>query len=178
MGLGKDANVAYIIDFGLSKEFQDHHTHQHIPLGRTHGLTRTPAFASIYSHLGFELGRHDSLESLGYVLIYLLCGSLPWQGLNFKCNDLICKSKQMISISELCNRLLVEPQTFLNYSCSLSFNDKPNYEYLCSLFNDMLSQAGVEGDFIFDWVSDGNEQQQGFSFDGLKHGNFSKPRTR
>lgn len=178
MGLGKDANVAYIIDFGLSKEFRDHRTRQHIPLGKTLGLTGTPAFASIHSHLGFELGRRDDLESLGYVLIYFLRGSLPWQGLNFKHNDHVCKSKQTISISELCKGLPVELQTFLNYSRSLSFNDKPNYEYLRGLFDDALSQAGVEGDFTFDRVGDGNEQQQEFSFDGLKHGNFSEPRTR
>ena len=153
-------------------------THQHIPLGKTLGLTGTPAFASIHSHLGFELRRRDDLKSLGYVLIYLLHGFLPWQGLNFKHNDLVCKSKHTISISELCKGLLVELQTFLNYSCSLSFNEKPNYEYLRSLFNDALSQAGVEGDFIFDRVGDGNEQQQEFSFNELKHDNFSESRTR
>jgi hypothetical protein len=112
------------------------------------------------------------MDSTDYIATYVL------HYVNFKRNDLVCKSKQTISISELCKGLPVELQTFLNYSRSLSFNDKPNYEYLRGLFDDALSQAGVEGDFIFDRVGDGNEQQQEFSFDGLKHGNFSEPCTR
>ena len=57
MGIGDDANVAYIIDFGLSKEFRDPRTHLHIPFDNTLGLTGTPTFASISSHLGLELRR-------------------------------------------------------------------------------------------------------------------------
>jgi hypothetical protein len=89
------------------------------------------------------------------------------------------ETPQHNGVAECMNcQLLVELQTFLNYSCSLSFNDKPNYEYLCGLFDDVLSQARVEGDFTFDRVGDSNEQQQEFSFDGLKHGNFSELHTR
>ena len=177
MGIGKHANVAYIIDFGLSKEFRDPRTHLHIPRGNTLGLTGTANFASIQSHLGLELGRRDDLESLAYILIYFLRGSLPWQGLAFKHRDLVAKSKQQNSTRELCNGLPEELHTFLDYSRSLSFNDKPNYDYLRGLFDNALLQAGLESDIAFDW-DDGIDERQGeLCYDGLEHSNSFERRA-
>ncbi len=84
MGVSKQANLVYLINFGLSKEFRDPKTHAHIPYKKDLGLTRTAIFASINSHLGLELGRQDDLESLAYILFYFLWGFLPWQGLGKK----------------------------------------------------------------------------------------------
>ena len=179
MGIGKHANVAHIIDFGLSKEFRDPRTRLHIPRGNALGLTGTATFASIHSHLGLELGRWDDLESLAYILIYFLRGSLPWRGLDLEGCDLVVESKQQTSTRDLCYGLPLELQTFLDYSRSLSFNDKPNYDYLRSLFNNLLLRAGLRSDMAFDWDgSDGGvDEQLGARrecFDGLKHNKSPK----
>ena len=88
----------YVIDFGLAKEYRTgkakkrtppHDSavavthvcaaHADIPYSTKNGFHGTPRYASIHAHQGVAPSRRDDLESLGYVLVYLLRGSLPWQ---------------------------------------------------------------------------------------------------
>jgi serine/threonine protein kinase len=151
VGVGKHSDVVYIIDFGLSRQFRHPDTYLHIPYNEAQGIVGTATFASINSHLGSELGRRDDLESLGYILIYFLRGSLPWQGLDLETRDLVAESKQTTSANVLCQGLPVQLRTFLEYSRSLSFTDKPNYNYLHNLFDASLSREGSGDDLVFDW---------------------------
>ena len=98
--------MVYIIDFGLAKRYQDPKTHQHIPYKNGKSLTGTARYASVNTHMGVEQSRRDDLECICYVILYLLRGTLPWQGLTAKNkNDKykkIMSSKLSVSTEVLC----------------------------------------------------------------------------
>ena len=81
MGLGENSSTVYIIDFGLVKSIIDQETGQHIRhiMSDKKKSFGTCHYASFFSHFGYELSRRDDLISLGYVIIYLAKGRLPWQ---------------------------------------------------------------------------------------------------
>ena len=142
MGLGKRANQVNIIDFGLAKKYRDPKTHIHIPYRENKNLTGTARYASINTHLGIEQSRRDDIESLGYVLLYFLRGSLPWQGLKAATKkqkyEKISEKKMSTPIESLCRGFPIEFNTYFQYCRSLRFDDKPDYSYLRKLFRDLF----------------------------------------
>ncbi|KAB1209351.1 Casein kinase I isoform delta-like [Morella rubra] len=156
MGLGRRANQVYVIDFGLAKKYRDNSTHQHIPYRENKNLTGTARYASMNTHLGIEQSRRDDLESLGYVLMYFLRGSLPWQGLKAGTKkqkyDKISEKKVSTSIEALCRGYPTEFASYFHYCRSLRFDDKPDYAYLKRIFRDLFIREGFQFDYVFDWT--------------------------
>ncbi|XP_041005889.1 casein kinase 1-like protein 6 [Juglans microcarpa x Juglans regia] len=156
MGLGRKANQVYVIDYGLAKKYRDLQTHKHIPYRENKNLTGTARYASVNTHLGIEQSRRDDLESLGYVLMYFLRGSLPWQGLKAGTKkqkyDKISEKKMSTPIEVLCKSYASEFVSYFHYCRSLRFEDKPDYSYLKRLFRDLFIREGYQFDYIFDWT--------------------------
>ncbi|KAG0486682.1 hypothetical protein HPP92_008777 [Vanilla planifolia] len=156
MGLGRKANQVYIIDYGLSKKYRDLQTHKHIPYRENKNLTGTARYASVNTHLGVEQSRRDDLESLGYVFMYFLRGSLPWQGLKAGTKkqkyDKISEKKMLTPVEVLCKSYPTEFVSYFHYCRSLRFEDKPDYSYLKKLFCDLFIREGYQYDYVFDWT--------------------------
>ncbi|KAI0244976.1 kinase-like domain-containing protein, partial [Lactifluus subvellereus] len=148
-GLGDHTHKIFLADFGIAQKFRDPDTHAHIPLSNNHPLAGTPTFTSIHSHLGFELSRRDDLESLAYVLIYLLKGSLPWIGVGSE--DVVLQLKQQISTNKLCADLPEGFALILDYSCTLAFSKKPDYALLDSYIRDIRATLPHPHSDMFDW---------------------------
>ncbi|PSC73307.1 casein kinase I isoform delta-like [Micractinium conductrix] len=164
MGLGRRANQVYMIDFGLAKKYRDPKSHIHIPYRENKNLTGTARYASINTHLGIEQSRRDDLESLGYVLMYFLRGSLPWQGLKAATKkqkyEKISEKKMATPTESLCKGFPTEFVVFFQYVRSLRFDDKPDYAYLRKLFRDLFVREGFTWDYVFDWTILKYAQQQ------------------
>ncbi|KAF8111676.1 hypothetical protein N665_0073s0035 [Sinapis alba] len=155
MGVGRRANQVYIIDFGLAKNYRDLQTHKHIPYRENKNLTGTARYASVNTHLGIEQSRRDDLESLGYMLMYFLRGSLPWQGLRAGTKkekyDKISEKKRLTPVEVLCKSFPPEFTSYFLYVRSLRFEDKPDYSYLKRLFRDLFIREGYQFDYVYDW---------------------------
>jgi serine/threonine protein kinase len=106
MGLEDKSSVLFLIDFGLSKKYRSSKTFQHISFITNKKLTGTARYASINALHGCEQSRRDDMEAIGYVLMYFLRGSLPWQGLKIDNKDdryqKIYEKKKATSAEELC----------------------------------------------------------------------------
>ncbi|EDW12792.1 casein kinase I [Drosophila mojavensis] len=154
--IGTDSNVVHLIDFGLAKRFYDAELHEHIPFKWGNRMTGTARYASINALLGFELGRRDDLESLGYVLMYFLRGSLPWQGLSgprHQKYEMLAERKQSTKPEDLCKGYPDEFAAYLIYCRNVRFETQPNYLGLRRSFSDLIARLRYVHDDGYDWCS-------------------------
>tara|TARA_Y100000591_G_scaffold66045_2_gene54632 strand:- start:2915 stop:3742 length:828 start_codon:yes stop_codon:yes gene_type:complete len=134
----------YIIDFGLSKLYQDVNR-KHIDFKKDKKIIGTVKYSSINIHNGNESSRRDDIESLCYTFISLYGKTLPWSEL---CNRLIHEDNKEIedNIKKIKENSIDwlrdipgEFATMLLYAQNISFTEKPNYRYLRNLFINLNS---------------------------------------
>ena len=144
--------VLYLIDFGLSKKYKDEKTGVHVKFTNNHRLNGTARYASIHALEGFELSRRDDLESLCYVLVYFLKGTLPWNKIRVRSKiekyKIILNNKKQISDELLVGDLNnIEFIKFIKYCRNLKFEENPDYDYLRGL---MITSINKNNKLSFD----------------------------
>ena len=158
MGRNDKSHIVYILDFGLSKKYWSTKNNCHIKFSQNKKLTGTARYASINALKGCEQSRRDDLEAIGYVLIYFLKGSLPWQGLKVNRREdrykKIYEKKKETSAQELCNQLPKEFEEYVKYTRNLDFESKPDYDFLRGLLRNVLDKNNYKYDYFFDWFSE------------------------
>ena len=168
VGRGHKNNIIYAIDFGLAKKYKDPKTGLHIPYRDGKNLTGTARYASTNTHLGMEQSRRDDIEALGYMLLYFLKGTLPWQGMVLKDPkrkyDKIKQLKYDIKLDVLCEGQPVELAKFIQYARDMKFEDKPDYNYLRGLLRKAAEKNGLQFDSSkFDWIVNEEKEKQNSS---------------
>ena len=157
MGRGLKSHIVYILDFGLAKKYWSSSHKCHIPFITGKKLTGTARYASINALSGGEQSRRDDLESVGYIIMYFIRGSLPWQGLKVNRKEdrykKICEKKKQTSSKELCSGYPKEFEYFVEYTRNLQFTEVPDYNYLRSLLKNIIKKSGFTIDFYFDWFT-------------------------
>lgn len=131
LGLGSEKQNIFLIDFGFCKTYMKDNVH--MPLKKIHNLIGSKTYASINSHKFLELSRRDDMESLGYMLVYLYLGSLPWQDIsqinnkNLDLNEKIKELKTSIINNINLPNVLVD---YIKYVRGLDFYEEPDYNYI------------------------------------------------
>lgn len=164
VGTGDSAKRIYLLDFGLAKKYRSSKSLVHYPMTNKKKLTGTARYASINALKGLEQSRRDDLEAVGYVLMYFLRGSLPWQGLPVKNKEdryqKIMEKKRDTTPEELCKNFPKEFEEYIKYTRKLEYEQDPNYEYLKGLFTQVLNELGCEMDYYYDWNCNDNKSSK------------------
>ena len=154
----KNRNTVYLLDFGLAKKWRNHLTGQmRSNVQRYYGTVGTDMFASRIAHQGFEQGRKDDLESLGYIFLYFM-KSLPWmnQQAGMQTEDILDDIREKKKNMPLENYNQGIPKEFMDYLdiCrNMKFAEDPDYERLKDLFRSCAKRLNIPYPYSykFDW---------------------------
>ena len=160
----KDPNIIYLIDFGISKKYRSSKTGKHIKFSCSDTISGSLRYMSINASKGYAQSRRDDLESLGYMLVFLIKMDLPWL-----CVEKLKLKKEEKNARMLCLKIDILPENmcsgipkefceYIKYCRKLSFEQAPNYNYLRHLFLDIIKNRGNFHDYKlinfmkFSWI--------------------------
>lgn len=155
-----DPDVIYIIDFGTCQKYRSSKTNKHIQLKKTNHVIGTLSYVSSNVLKGFQASRRDDLISLGFMLIFILKKSLPWMSADYKTSS-HAKIKEVIKLKEtnddgkIFKGIPAAFVKYMKYVQNLEFEEDPNYEYLRTLFKEMLFEIGNNSykTLQFSWIT-------------------------
>lgn len=125
-------NEIFIIDFGLSKIYVK--DNKHIVKSSINNIIGNIRYASINIHNNISPSRRDDIESIIYILIYLLNGSLPWQlSGKININEIKERKKDINNLKniKIDNNLIL----LVKYVRNLKYIERPDYNYIKNKIN-------------------------------------------
>ncbi|XP_037358212.1 tau-tubulin kinase 2 isoform X1 [Talpa occidentalis] len=144
----------YMLDFGLARQFTNSCGDVRPPRAVA-GFRGTVRYASINAHRNREMGRHDDLWSLFYMLVEFVVGQLPWRKIKDK--EQVGSIKERYDHRLMLKHLPPEFSIFLDHISSLDYFTKPDYQLLTSVFDNSIKTFGVIESDPFDWEKAGTD---------------------
>lgn len=103
-----------------------------------------------------EQGRRDDLEALGNMLLHLLHGRLPWQGI-YAAARRVGEMKAGRALQALLARSPPEFADYFGHVRGLAFGARPDYALLRGAFKSRMEREGWAYDArAFDWMRGGS----------------------
>ncbi|NXP76545.1 TTBK2 kinase, partial [Ramphastos sulfuratus] len=144
----------YMLDFGLARQFTNSCGDVRPPRAVA-GFRGTVRYASINAHRNREMGRHDDLWSLFYMLVEFVVGQLPWRKIKDK--EQVGSIKERYEHRLMLKHLPQEFNIFLEHISNLDYFTKPDYQLLMSVFDNSMKTFGVIESDPFDWEKSGTD---------------------
>ncbi|TNV84215.1 hypothetical protein FGO68_gene5006 [Halteria grandinella] len=114
-----------LIDYSRTTEYHANGRHRQ---RNAYGFQGEPYFASVRALQGFTVSRRDELESLAYVMMYLIDKeSIPWLQLT-STRDIASMKQRFIENSKDCPPQFKGLHPFLWRAYSLGFKEEPDYD--------------------------------------------------
>ncbi|XP_046873936.1 tau-tubulin kinase 2 isoform X2 [Hypomesus transpacificus] len=146
--------TCYMLDFGLARQFTN--SCQEVrPPRPVAGFRGTVRYASVNAHKNKEMGRHDDLWSLFYMLVEFMVGQLPWRKIKDK--EHVGKLKDTYDHRLMLKHLPAEFSVFLDHISSLDYFTKPDYQLLMSVFDSSMKTYNVVENDPYDWERTGSD---------------------
>ncbi|CAF1280920.1 unnamed protein product, partial [Adineta ricciae] len=143
----------YMLDFGLARKYTN--AEGGVRAARPQaGFRGTVRYASVNAHKNKEMGRHDDLWSLFYMLIEFITGQLPWRRIKDK--EQVGQMKDKYDHTQFLKSLPSEFKQFLEHIQTLRYEDKPDYELLQNLFRTSIARRGYKEQDLYDWEKETN----------------------
>jgi len=170
-----DPNMIYLTEFRFCTKYISSKTGKHTKHDFRGKFTGGLFYSSANAQRGMQQSRKDDLESLGYVILFVFKGKLPWDLENLENLDptdlnekeiylKIYRMKKSIPTEKLCKDCPSELEEYFKYIRSLKFEEEPNYELLKNLFIDIIKKESAPFNNIeqlnFSWIEQGKEKSK------------------
>ncbi|KAL1948927.1 hypothetical protein VTO73DRAFT_10733 [Trametes versicolor] len=156
VGFDKTAHIVHMFDFAGSRLYVTPDG-EHLPLSTSKRPLGTARYASLAAHRAQTVSRADDIESLLYILLEFLHGTLPWERLpvSLPADSVFVLKADSSPTGSVQTLLARSPPEFAAYHAhvmGLAFGEEPDYALLRGLFRRRMREEGWVYDGRYDWM--------------------------